>query len=389
MSLDARTPAPQFRMLQGSCAEDPFQFYSDVGAVPPFWSEIPGDIDGYWVVTRFEEIRKVLKDAQTFSSIDASIPHYDLEHPLLPTELDPPTVNKYRGILLPQMTADKIDPLEARMHTVASDIVAGFRDRGHCDAVGDFARVYPITIFVEFFGLPQDRREEFRQQAEMFLHAPSRRAEAWNTIRGIVVEQLIAKRNEPQPDLLSAIGNGQIDGELIDLDAATNLASTVFLGGLDTLPSNIAWSLRFLAWNAEHRRQIVADPSITRDAVEEFLRFFSVANPRRRATRDVELGGAMIRKDERIFVLISNGDRDAAEFGDARTVRFDRDTNRHLAFGGGPHRCLGSHLARHELVVALNEWHAQIPDYRVADGSVPSYQGGVLAMDTLELQWEI
>ena len=336
MSLDERTPTGSFDLaLGGGRVADPYVVYDEVGSAPPFWTEDSNDVDGYWVLTRFEDIRRVLQDAQSFSSVDAMIPHFVMDHPLLPSFVDPPAVNKYRGILLPQMTADKIDPLEAKMHTVASDIVASFCERGHCDAVADFARVYPITIFVEFFGLPQDRREEFRQHAQTFLHSVEHRNDAWNTIRGIVVEQLIAKRKEPQADLLSAIANGQIDGEPIDLDDATNLASTVFLGGLDTLPSNIAWSLRFLARNSEHRRQIVADPSITRDAVEEFLRYFSVANPVRRATRDVDVGGSLIRKDDRIMVLISAGDRDPAEFGDAGTVRFDRDTNRHLAFGQG------------------------------------------------------
>jgi cytochrome P450 len=375
-------------MLLGGCPEDPFEFYHEVGAVAPFWTEYPDDIDGYWVVTRYQDIRKVLQDTASFSSAEAFIPHIQMEHPLLPTELDPPDVNAFRGVLLPHMTAEKIDPLEPKMHVVARDIVSSFRDRGHCDVVRDFARVYPISIFVEFFGLPTERREEFRHQAETFLHSPSQRPQAWATIRGIVVEQLLAKRDDPQGDLLSVIANAQIGGELIDLDAATNLASTVFLGGLDTLPSNIAWSLRFLAQHPDARRQIVENPELTPDAVEEFLRYFSVANPMRRALRDVEVGGSLIRQNDRVFVLISNGDRDPGEFDDAGSVRFDRETNRHLAFGGGPHRCLGSHLARHELVVALNEWHAQIPEYTIDDDAVPGYTGGVLAMSGLKLRWQ-
>ena len=389
MSLEERCPVRDFTMLQGNLDEDPFELYEALGSVPPFWTDSPDDIDGYWVVTSYDDIREVLRDTTAFSSQNASIPYMPMEHPLLPTESDPPLVNKYRGIVLPHMTAEKIDPLEAKMQTVCAEIVGSFRDQGHCDVVGDFARVYPIRIFVEFFGLPPERREEFRNHAHTFLHSIAERGNAWARIRGIVQEQLDAKRANPQPDLLSAIANGVIDGELIHMEEATNLASTVFLGGLDTLPSNIAWSLRYLATHPDLRRQVVDDPGVIPDAVEEFLRSFSVANPLRRAIRDVEVNGSLIREGDRIFVIISNGDRDPAEFGDAENVRFDRGTNRHIAFGAGPHRCLGSHLARHELCVALEEWHKQIPDYRIMEDAKLTYHGGVLAMDTLPLEWDV
>jgi cytochrome P450 len=391
MRIDERTPVGRFDLAAGGGRrDDPYDDYDRLGAVPPFWTEKPpGDIDGYWVITRYADIRQVLQDPNAFSSAKAMIPYREMEHPLVPSFVDPPDTKKFRGILLPHMTADKIEPLEAKMHTAARDIIVTFRDRGHCDAVREFASVYPIMIFVDFFGLPPERSEEFRHHAQRFLHSVDDRPRSWSTIRGIVVEQLLAKRDEPKDDLLSAIANGEVDGELIDLEWATSLASTVFLGGLDTLPSNIAWSLRFLAQHADRRRDIVEDPAVTRDAVEEFLRFFSVANPVRRATRDVEIGGSMIRQDDRIMVLVSRGDRDPHEFGDADTVRFDRETNRHLAFGAGPHRCLGSHLARHELVVALNEWHRIIPEYRLMADPDVTYTGPVLALETLKLEWEV
>jgi len=390
MTVGDRCPVSDFKMLSGAIGTtDPFQAYADVGSVPPFWTESPDDIDGYWVVTRYEDIRAVLRDSATFSSVAALIPFVELPQPMLPSESDPPLVNKYRGILLPHLTASKVDPLEDRMHEVCAQLVGSFKDLGRCDAVADFARIYPITIFTELFGLPAERREEFRTLAHRFLNVVSERPATWSKIRTIVEEQLEEKRTNPQADLLSAIGNGEIDGELIDIEAATNVASTVFLGGLDTLPSNIAWTLRHLATHPEDRHQVVVDPSVIADAVEEFLRRFSVANPVRRATTDVEVGGSLIRENDRLLVLIANGDRDPAEFGDADVVRFDRGTNRHVAFGAGTHRCLGSHLARHELQVAISEWHKMIPDYRIAADATLTYRGGVLAMDTLPLEWDV
>ena len=390
MTAVDRCPVSDFTFLSGAIGEtDPFKAYEDVGSVPPFWTESPNDIDGFWVATRYEDIRAILRDSSVFSSVNALIPHVELAHPMLPSESDPPELNKYRGILLPHLTANKVDPLEDRMHEVCAELVDSFKSSGRCDAVADFARIYPITIFTELFGLPVERREEFRTLAHRFLDVVPERPATWAKIRAIVEGQLEEKRLDPQEDLLSAIGNGRIDNELISMEDATNMASTVFVGGLDTLPSNIAWTLRHLATHPEQRAQIVSDPDLIPDAVEEFLRRFSVANPVRRATVDVEVGGSLIRANDRVLVLIANADRDPAEFGDADVVRFDRETNRHVAFGAGMHRCLGSHLARHELQVAMCEWHQRIPDYRIpADGKL-TYRGGVLAMDSLPLEWDV
>lgn len=376
-------------MLAGPQPEDPFEVYSRIGSVPPFWTDSPTDIDGYWVVTRYADVRQVLRDQnRDFSSIESFIPKIAMPKPMLPTESDPPETRAYRSILLSEMTPDKVDPLEPRMRAVCAEIIDSFRDRGSCDVVSDFAREYPIRIFTEFFGLPPERREEFRELAHTFLHSPPQRPATWGAIQAIVVEELAAKRVAPQPDLMSAIANGHIDGELIDLETATNIASTVFLGGLDTLPSNIAWSMRHLATHPELRRQLVEDSSLIPHAVEEFLRYYSVANPVRRAVRDVEVGGTTIRGGDRLFLIMGRADRDEAEFEDADSVHFNRGVNRHIAFGAGAHRCLGSHLARHELVVALSEWHARIPEYRIPDDANLSFNGGVLAVASLPLVWD-
>ena len=390
MSPPERSPVQQFTMLAGAQPEDPFEVYARVGSVPPFWTDSPDDVDGYWVVTRYADVRAVLRDADdAFSSEDAFIPRIAMPNPMLPTQSDPPATRKYRSILLSEMTPEKVDPLEPRMRAVCADIIEAFQDRGHCDVVNDFAREYPIRVFVEFFGLPAERREEFRAHAHTFLHSPSQRPTEWAAIRAIVAEELREKRESPQDDLLSAIANGRIDDELIDMETATNIAATVFLGGLDTLPSNIAWSLRFLATHPELRQQLVADPTVIPYAVEEFLRFYSVANPVRRAVRDVEIGGSVLRAGDRLFLIMGRADRDESEFDEASCVRFGRGVNRHLAFGAGAHRCLGSHLARHELHVALAEWHARIPEYRIPDDADLSFNGGVLAVASLPLEWHV
>jgi cytochrome P450 len=190
--------------------------------------------------------------------------------------------------------------------------------------------------------------------------------------------------------MLTGIATGQIDGDLVCLDVGVNLASTVFLGGLDTLPSNIGWTLRFLADNPAHRQQIVDNPSCIPLAVEEFFRRFpSVTRNPARATRDVEFHGANIKKGDVVSTVLFLANCDSQVFEDPLQIDFDRAVNKHIAFSIGNHRCLGSHLARHELAVGLQEWHAAIPNYRVAQREKITYTGGgVAGMHSLRLEWD-
>jgi len=388
MSVDAGTPVSEFHLhMDRMTARDPFVAMAPFGGLPPFWCD---DHGGFWVVTRYEDVRELLQDAHTFSSIDTMVPRITLGDPLLPSFTDPPDTQKLRSVVLPHMTPRKVDPLEPKMRRVCREFIAGFKDQGRCEAIRDFSQQYPIRMFVDFFGLPVDRQEEFRNHSETFLHDYQRQGEAWSSIRAIVREQLEAKLVSPQDDLMSAIVNGEIDGEPIELDAAVNLASTVFLGGLDTLASNIGWTLRHLAEHPQLRHRIVEEPSVVPAAVEEFLRLYTVtARDTRRAARDVEFHGVQMRAGDRISVMIGLANRDSSQFEDPLVADFDRKNNRHIAFAVGPHRCLGSHLARHELEVALEEWHAAIPDYRVVPGEQILYSGGNFTIEYLPLEWDV
>jgi cytochrome P450 len=390
MTVGTRSPVGQIDLQSDRILDhDPFEALDAWRESPPFWCE---DYGGFWVVSRFEDVRDVLQDAGTFASGgESTIPPRPLSDPLIPSYINPPATHSYRAIVLPHMTPKKVDALEPQMRSICSDLIGKFQSRGHCDVIRDFARQYPIRVFSNLFGLPVERQEEFRDQAETFLHDIEHSDEAWSAIRATVRQQLEQKRISPQEDLLSAIATGNIDEQLIDMESAINLASTVFVGGLDTLPSNIGWSFRYLATHPEARRRLIDEPSVIPRMVEEFLRLWTVTSQDTRiTTRDVEFKGVSMRAGDRVMVLIGLANHDSAEFEDPLTPNFDRKVNRHIAFAAGPHRCLGSHLARHELVVALEEWHARIPDYRIVPGAKLVYDGGgVFAIDYLPLEWEV
>lgn len=382
-----RSPVGIYRAQQfGSLDRDPFEVLDEVGHLPPYWVDNPGDIDGYWVVTRYEDAVMLLQDVENFSSRDFYIPAANkMDHPMIPIETDPPDTQKIRRIVAPYMTAKRAAALEAHMREICVGIIEGLRDRGACDAVVDFARVYPIAVFLEFFGLPADLGEQFRVRAQRFLQKYDQ--QDWRAIRAIVAEQIQAKRGREGADLLTAIANSDLDGQPLDVETAVNIAATVFLGGLDTLPSNIGWSLHHLAMSPDMRRKLVSKPELVPAALEEFLRLYAVANPLRRVKNDIEFQGATMRADDRVHVSISAANRDPAEFG--RGVRLDREVNRHITFGVGPHRCLGSHIARSELGIALEEWHKAIPDYSIPEGTKLTYQAPIFALETLPLEWEV
>ena len=364
---------------------DPFEAFEAHVDLDPFWAK-EGDFyeGGFWVIGKFGQCREMLQDAETFQS------EVFTEEPLLPSFAQPPELQKLRQVLLPLLSRKKTVEAEGRVRELANLYIDGFVNSGSCDLVADFAQHFPIAVFAELYGIAEDRRAEFRQLAEKYLHSfGAERDNAWEAIRVIVRGELAERRGDPRGDLLSGIANGEIDGAPIDMKICVNLAATVFLGGLDTLPSALGWTFRFLATHEDARRRVVERPASVPVMVEEFLRLYPVvAKERRRLSRDVEFHGAHMKAGDRVVALLSLANRDETEFPNSRAANFDREVNRHITFGVGPHRCLGSHLARSELMVALQEWHRRIPDYRISDPSKIRFHGGIIAMSTLPLEWD-
>lgn len=364
---------------------NPFQAFDAHLAAEPFWAN-QGDFydGGFWVITKFEQTRELLQDAETFES------EVFTDEPLLPSFAQPPELQKLRQVLLPDLSRRKIVEKDDRVRELANTYIDAFADSGSCDFVAEFAQQFPIAVFAELYGIAEGRRAEFRGLAERYLHTfgPDR-DNAWAAIRAIVRTELQEGRGAPRGDLLSGIANGEIDGSPIDMNICVNLAATVFLGGLDTLPSALGWTFRYLANHDDARRRVIDRPEAVPAMVEEFLRLYPVvAKERRRCSRDFEFHGVTMKAGDRVVALLSLANRDEIEFPDGQTADFDRTVNRHLTFGAGPHRCLGSHLARSEMVVALEEWHRRIPEYRIADPSQIRYHGGIIAVSSLPLVWQ-
>jgi cytochrome P450 len=352
-----------------------------------------GTSTGAWLFTRAEDIRSALQQPDVFSSrlggdgSDGGMP------PMIPIFLDPPDHTQYRRLLNPLFSPGVVGRMEesirARIHT----IVDGLVDRGGCDFVADVAIQFPTRVFTSWMGLPEDETDRFVALVSALIHGGEADGEAARNAAVLdvfgVLNQLIADRvATPADDLMSQIAGQELDGRPLSQDELLRIAFLLFLAGLDTVAAALSFSFWHLAQSPGDRRAISTGAVSTGQAVEELLRRHSFVNLPRLVARDVEFAGVELRKGDPVVLSLPMASRDPDEYDDAVAVRLDREGGggRHYAFGLGPHRCLGSHLARLEMRMALDEWHARIPDYRL-DGDPGAYAGTVMGVTDLPLRW--
>jgi cytochrome P450 len=274
-------------------------------------------------------------------------------------------------------------------------LIEGLAARGECDFLTDFAQTFPTVIFMGLMGLPVERTREFIDRAQVVLRETgesdpdfARRGAAAMQIVGDIAAAAEAHKAEPRDDIITRLLRSAIDDRPLSAEELYQLGFLLYLAGLDTVANVLTYSFRYLAANPGLRATLTASPELIPDAVEEFLRFFSIATTVRVVTRDAEFAGCPMKTGDRIVLPTASAARDAAQFAEPEVFRPDRMPNPHLAFGAGPHRCPGSHLARLELRIALEEWHRMIPDYEITDDAgIREHVGPVAGLTTLPLRW--
>lgn len=352
-----------------------------------------------WMLLRYEDIHEAFQGYDTFSSegcLDPADGQPRSFPPLIPEELDPPEHAKYRQLLNPLFTPGRVRELEPSIRTHCVSLIEGFAARGHCDLVGDFARRYPTIIFMRLMGLPVDDADTFLDWADALMHSTpetdpdgAKRMSAAMDVFGYLGELLEARRNEPHDDIVSYLLTCEVDGKELEPHELLQMAFLLYMAGLDTVAGALGYMFSHLAEHPEHRQEIIQDTDRIPAAVEEFLRAYSIVTPVRVVTRDIEFAGCPMRKGDRVLLPTFSANRDEDEFASGQEVVLDRTVNRHMAFGAGPHRCVGSHLARSELRIALEEWHRRIPEYHLDDPTrLRQHVAGVAGFDSLPLRWE-
>lgn len=359
---------------------------------PIFFS--PGNTrngEGTWVIVRAEDQRKVLQDGVTFSSNRAIFASALGESwPTIPLEIDPPEHGKWRSLLNPLLSPRRVMDLEPIVRQRAIDLIEAMKARGTSGSVmEDFCFPFAVSIFLRFLGIGWERLDEFVAWANDLLHGtPDQRTVAARTVVAFLDDLRDLRRKEPTDDFMSFVTQAEIDGQKLTDLQVRGMAVLLFIAGLDTVAAAIGFDLYYLAQNLDQQRLLRDDPKRIVLAAEEMLRAFPTITPVRKATRDVELHGVLIRKGDLVACPSMTANRDPEEFSDPNDIILDREDNRHVAFAYGPHRCLGSHLARREIVIGLEEFLARIPDFRIKADTNPTTHGGfVFGVEHLVLDW--
>lgn len=354
-----------------------------------FWSPANG---GHWVVTRGQMLNDVLTTPEVFSSRILIVPVDRMLSPApVPITLDPPEHGKYRVILNPYFSPKAVGPLGDKAAELTASLMDGFEKTGECEFMSQVAYHLPIAIFMEMAGLPSGDRETLLALVEEMIrptdvNSTDAGAGLSEYARNIVRE----RRANPGDDLISKLCQDQVDGEVLSEDQLTGLTMLLFLGGLDTVAAVLGFTMNYLARNPQKRRELIEDPERIPKAVEELMRRFPVSTLARIVARDEEFHGVQLKEGDMVVVPTMIHGLDDREFEDPTAVDFDRRIRFQGAFGNGPHRCLGSMLARVELQAFLRTWLARIPDFRVKPGvELTVDRGNVSALHALPLEWDI
>lgn len=340
---------------------------------------------GHWIVTRYAEIHEVLRDSATFSSYPNNLVTTTAGFgKFIPIELDPPEHTGYRLALQPLFSPTRMKALEGDIRAVVNELIDGFADKGEAEFISAFAHELPTRVFLALMDWPIEDAPVFTDATDIILTGiPGATEEESNQARGQAAFQMLGyfqkmidqRRREPGADVTSQLIHTEfaLEGGTRPLtdEELNRMFFLLLIAGLHTVQGSLAWSIVHLANNPAQRRQIIEDESVIPTAVEEILRIEAAVVPGRRATRATELGGVPIAEGDQLILMLCSANRDGAEFEDPAGLDIGRFPNRHLSFGAGAHRCIGSHLARIELGLALEEIHRRIPDYALVESDPP------------------
>jgi cytochrome P450 len=383
------------RLFSPEVADEPQATYQQLRTTCPVSRGTVADIPMVFVF-RHEDVVSALRRPELFSSAGGTIALG--EQPLIPVEVDPPQHTAYRRLLNPQFVPREIERLEGDVREMVTSLIDGFAAAGSCDFHLDFATPLPSGIFLALMGLPKAdlpmflkwRDDSIRPPVapEDFEGAQRIRAETGRAISEYFRHAIDERRHQPDDTLLSRLVHAEIDGRPLSETELLGMAHLLLLGGLDTVTATLDCMIVFLAEHPDYRQRLIDDPASIPGAVEELLRCSTpvMVLPRAMAAA-TELGGVKLEEGDRVTLVLGAANGDEEIFGPS-SVDFDRNPNRHVAFGAANHLCLGAHLARLELRVALEELHRRIPDYRLAEGAEVHFSTGIRQATHLPLTFE-
>ena len=382
--------SPEFR---DHCPEAVAQLHAT--GEPLGWSDAHG---GYWAVYGYDAIYDAVQDPELFSSahsasVPKGVPRPAYDDPLIPIDIDGPLVHEYRRVVLAWFSPGGAKAMEPRIRALTTEFIDAFIERGQCDVAHELLLPLPARLILEGLGFDPERWSEWIEWIHSVVHdrteQPDKAVAATENIFGNIAVEMERRRGALGDDLLSDILRARFDGEPFSDQQVMSYVFLLLLGGMDTTAGLTGNALVELDRNRALRQALIDDPSLLPQATEEFLRRESPSyGLYRTVTRDALFHGQQLRKGDRAMLMFPAAGLDPSAFDHPEEIDLTRTANRHMAFGLGPHRCLGSHHARVMFQVMVGEILRRMPDYEL-DGPFVRFEdaGDVYAVRELPVRF--
>jgi cytochrome P450 len=388
MTMTATVPdrdwADYFDIFDGRYVRDPYPIWDELrGSCPVAHTDRWG---GSYLPTTHADVTAVAHDVDRFSSIEitvAPVPaSYDANGNRLRSIIgtDPPDHTPERRLLLPFFAPKAVERFREPTRQLCRQLVRGFVEQGEVDVAEQYAKQIPPRVIAEILGIDPARGNDFAEWVQGVLELGLQDAAVRDKYRVIIeqffLDEIERRRVEPGDDLISYLLGAELDGAPVPMHVVRGNVSLMLIAGIDTTWSSIGAALWHLARFPDDRRRLVEEPALVPTAVEELLRAYSPVTMARIARTDTTIGDRQVGAGERVLLSFPAANRDPAVFERPDEVIIDRELNRHVAFGAGIHRCVGSNLARMEMQVAIEEFLAMIPEFELADPDAVTWAGG-------------
>jgi len=360
----------------------------------PVWEELrPGcpvahsdRWGGSFMPSTFETVTGVAHDVENFTSFEVSVAPvpatYDDKGNRLRSIIasDPPDHTPERRLMLPFFSPKVVEKYRESTRELCRHLITGFIENGRVDAAGDYARQIPPRVIADILGIDPDMSDQFTEWVQGVLEIGLQDPEIREKYRVIIQDffdgEIERRQSDPDDNLISFLLSAELDGEPVPMHVIRGNLGLMLIAGIDTTWSSIGSALWHLATHPEDRQRLVDEPELLPMAIEEFLRAYSPVTMARLARNDTSIGGCPVSQGERVLLSFPAANRDPEAFENPEEVIIDRAKNRHVAFGAGIHRCLGSNLARMEMQVAISEFLTMVPEFEVEDADAVTWAGG-------------
>jgi cytochrome P450 len=376
--------ATDFSHVEPEWAADPYVIQDDLRQRCPIAHT--ARFGGAWLPTRYEDVAAIAYDTERFSSRAIILSNFRPPRELAPVggsppiSSDPPFHHDARKLLLPAFTKAAVSAQEPGTRRFCHSLIDAFAEQDVVDAARDYAQHIPVRVIADMLGFPPEDGPQFREFVEDLLEGvnlpPDERIERVSRLFDYLLTQVHDHLDHPRADLTTYLVSAELYGQKLDPSHVVGTMALLLIAGIDTTWSAIGSSLWHLAKSPGDRSRLAAEPGLLPSAIEEFLRAYAPVTMARLVKNDMHWRGVDMKADDWILVSFPAANRDPAQFDRAGEVVIDREVNRHAAFGLGIHRCLGSHLARMELRVALEAWLERIGEFTLADPSAVTWSAG-------------